>query len=245
MTKKLKRILLTLSIFFLPNRLSFYLIRIFHPSLTSFRCGFSILWAQNLNFSGDVKIGSGNIFIVNSLLLCNANVGHFNRLKGLFDVFLKGDIGNFNTIINSNTTSLSKISLDVFSKITSRHRIDLSGNFFLGKNSIIAGMGSQIWSHSYGKINGERFRIDGDVKICDDCYIGSACIIVGPLFLGPDNSVGAGVVLSGEHDYSGCAIVTQKNRTFERALRNDVMLGDDGVFSAKDEKSEPTIHRRL
>lgn len=59
---------------------------------------------------------------------------------------------------------------------------------------MLAGADSQIWTHGFyfSKEGDKVVRIDGDVKIGHNCYIGARCIINGGVEIGDCITIGAG-----------------------------------------------------
>jgi acetyltransferase-like isoleucine patch superfamily enzyme len=76
--------------------------------------------------------------------------------------------------------------------ITSEHRFDCIGAITIGERSVVAGLGSQFWTHGAGS-TGEK-----TVKIGDDCYVGSAVRVAPGSEVGDDNVVAMGAVLAGD-----------------------------------------------
>jgi acetyltransferase-like isoleucine patch superfamily enzyme len=72
----------------------------------------------------------------------------------------------------------------------------------IGDFSIIAGVGSQIWTHGYvHEIEGAgRYRVDGEVRIGANVYVGSRCVVTAGVRIGNGTMVGAGATVSGNLD---------------------------------------------
>lgn len=85
--------------------------------------------------------------------------------------------------------------------ITSRHYIDCNGGCYIGDFSTVAGIRSQILTHS---IDIYHNRQDAKpVKIGQYCFVGTGCILL-PGSVLPDYSVlGAGSVLTKSYDVEG------------------------------------------
>lgn len=167
-----------------------------HPSA---HVGFSYIAAKDLNMGSGTSIGHLNWITVDKLDLSDgASVGHMNQIAGRIIAILNSEaaIGNRNIISRSrqNSSAPSLISLGVASKITAGHKVNLASNFSLGDYSIIAGCGSQIWTHGY--VHDEkgrgRYRIDGDVKIGNNVYVGSMCFFSMGVYVGDGVIIGGG-----------------------------------------------------
>jgi len=83
------------------------------------------------------------------------------------------------------------------SKITSSHRFDMMRSILIGCNTVIAGIATQFWTHGYvHKKNNSRYRVDGEIKIGDNVYIGSNSIINAGLMINNNITVGSNSVVS-------------------------------------------------
>jgi acetyltransferase-like isoleucine patch superfamily enzyme len=127
-----------------------------------------------------------------------ARIGHLNRLSGPFDLVLasNGAIGNFNTILRAKlgvAVGHAALEIGAWSKITSRHLIDVTKSITIGKYSVVAGNASQLWTHAYVHDTEGlgRYRIDGPVSIGDNVYIGSMS------FISLGVRIGNGVIVGG------------------------------------------------
>ena len=63
-------------------------------------------------------------------------------------------------------------------RITYDNFFDLTCSISFGKNSQVAGKGSQFWTHGYMHDNSgtERIRVDGEIIIGDNVYVGTRCV---------------------------------------------------------------------
>lgn len=61
--------------------------------------------------------------------------------------------------------------------IVQNHLFDLTCSVTIGENSVFAGAGSQVWTHSFILGSEKHVRIDGDVVIGKKCYIGARSVI--------------------------------------------------------------------
>jgi acetyltransferase-like isoleucine patch superfamily enzyme len=134
----------------------------------------------------------------------SSNINRSNIVSGPLSLWLDScaSIGNRNKVVRAPFPSVvcwgACFVLGEGSKITSDHLIDCTRTVRLGSNTIIAGSGSQIWSHGYiHDADGPgRYRIDGKVNIGNNVYLGSRCIINLGVNIAPACIIGAGAVIA-------------------------------------------------
>jgi len=118
------------------------------------------------------RIGWLSILNVEEFFMHKGKIGAFNFFTGPFSLMLEDQnrIGSFNYIrcgrwaVNFNQTS--KLHLKKEAKIENQHYFDVFGEITIGKQSIIAGVRSQFWTHG-------SFSREVNIVIGDNCYIGS------------------------------------------------------------------------
>ncbi len=133
----------------------------------------------------NARIGHFNLIKVNNLTMdTNAYIVNYNSIKGPIDIKLADTaaIGNRNKIYRAPfpiTYGVSILQLGLLSKITGNHRVDCTRSIIIGDYSTIAGHDSQLWTHAYynDKTGPGRFRVDGEIIIGHNVYIGSRSII--------------------------------------------------------------------
>ena len=175
-----------------------------HCIYKSSRVGFSWLWCDYIGLDEEVRIGHLNLVLVKKLLMRKKSYfGRLNVLKGPIDVVLqtRAQLGNANKILRGPigvTSGSAQIWLGELTKITVNHRVDCTQTVRIGAFSIIAGSGSQIWTHGYvHEVEGSgRYRIDGRIEIENNVYIGSACLISMGVRIGKGVIVGGGTSVS-------------------------------------------------
>lgn len=204
-----------LTLMFFPNFIITKYLKKQYPNLEYFKIGFSWLETDQIELSGTVEIGHFNFIKLKSLCLKNCSIGVGNLISGNIDAILHGNLGNFNTIRNSNKISVSQFETGIGSKITSHHYLDMCGNVRLGEYSLLAGRGTQIWTHSYGSFRSNRYRIDADIVIGDHTYIGSRAVLQAPLKIGSRVTVASGCCLTGKHTETDKLIVPPKSRSID------------------------------
>jgi acetyltransferase-like isoleucine patch superfamily enzyme len=160
--------------------------------------GYRLLFGYQISES---RIGFGTVLVVDRFVAEKIRLGLFNLFIGPMQVVIgEGtSIGNRNTIScgywvlrdqyrESNYTRTLELGERVL--ITSSHYFDIAGTFKLGKDSWIAGIGSQFWTHGAGVH--ER-----DVWIGENCYVGSAVRFAPGARIGNDVLVAMGSVVTG------------------------------------------------
>ena len=199
-------------VFISPSFLSVLLLRASgHKVGKKVKIGFSFIKAKQITLGDNVKIGHLNLILNTSIILNNdAYIGYLNVLKGPFSLELdiKAAIGNKNYITRSNlgiTYGESDLILGELTKITTGHHIDLTQSISFGKFSILAGIRSQMWTHGYYHANTgkDRIRIDGQIQIGDNVYIGSGCIFNPGVKVANAIHIGGGSVVSKDLEKPG------------------------------------------
>jgi len=171
------KILLALLISILPmNLLRVLGYRLLGYNLRGSKIGFGTILAISHADLEDCRIGLLNLFVgpMSITVRKGAAIGHAN-------IFSCG----FWTIKKENTklNYLRSLVIETDALITSNHNFDLAGSFYLGARSWIAGIGSQFWTHGAGVL-------DRDIRIGDDCYLGSA------VRFAPGSSIGDHVIVA-------------------------------------------------
>ena len=139
-------------------------------------------------------LGFGTLIAVDDAQIGTCKIGWFNLFSGPMSLTIKegASIEHRNTFSCGYWTTRAEYSEANYTRrleigentlITSQHYIDVAGAFTLEKGSWIAGMGSQFWTHGAG-------IIDRNIKIGEDCYIGSA------VRFAPGSSVGDNVLVA-------------------------------------------------
>ncbi|AUS05216.1 acyltransferase [Pseudotamlana carrageenivorans] len=199
------KLVLSLLVFFLPSFLGVWLLRAFGYKVgKKVKIGFSFIKADQIYFGDNVKIGHFNLLLNKSLMLeREAKIGYLNILKGPFELVLKKSaaIGNKNYITRGElgvTYGESVLKLGELTKITTGHHLDLTQSVIFGDFSILAGIRSQIWTHGYyhADTGSGRVRIDGQIQIGDNVYIGSGSIFNPGVKVANAIHIGAGSVIS-------------------------------------------------
>jgi acetyltransferase-like isoleucine patch superfamily enzyme len=197
--------------FLLPSFICIFILKIFGVKIgKNVKIGFSFITSK-ISFQDNVKIGHFNLIINNVINLeKNTSIGYLNILKGPFKLCLKhnSSIGNknyFTRAIKGVTYGVSKLTLGNLTKITTSHHIDLTKSVIIGNNSILAGINTQLWTHGYYHANegAGRIRIDGEIHIGNNVYVGSRCIFNPGVLVKDAIHIGAGSIVSKNLNKSG------------------------------------------
>jgi acetyltransferase-like isoleucine patch superfamily enzyme len=249
--RKVKSIFCAFILFLFPTRLVFWLVNLFGHKLSSgARVGFSFVFISGkLSMNKHTRIGHLNIVRIDNLSMAPGSyIGKLNSIKGPFDIILKerGAIGNGNKIDRAPLgVSYGKavLQLGLLSKLTANHRLDLMRSVVFGDYTTLAGHDSQIWTHSYyhDEEGAGRFRVDGEVIVGDNVYIGSRCILTPGVSIVSKITVGANSCVSKSLTEVG-TYVNSSLRFFEKKSQADLK---DGFQKVTDfEVCEEVFERR-
>ena len=158
---------------------------------------FTLIIADEIIISEGVKIGAFNLIICKSLQLGKCSkIGNFNFIKGRFsvDMGVNAKIGNFNRISCSSKVEYHpvKFKMGDSAHVVSNHLFDMTDNVTLGSHTVIAGAGTQFWTHSYYITEeGKEIRVDAPVSVGRRCYVGARCVILSGVDICDGVTVGA------------------------------------------------------
>jgi acetyltransferase-like isoleucine patch superfamily enzyme len=170
----------------MPKILKPFILNIFgHNVDFSAKISCSFIYSSKIKMSKNSKIGFFNVIYKTKIEMhANSYIGRMNVINGPFTLLLKekAAVGKNNKIGRGSlgvSYGESILQLGILAKITVNHHLDLTRTITFGDFSILAGVGSQIWTHGYVHApNGPgRYRIDGEVHIGDNVYIGSKVLI--------------------------------------------------------------------
>lgn len=150
------------------------------------RVGLSILLARQVGMDEGAVVG--HLSFINQIdhlrMERHSKIGRSNWITG----------ANAESRMFSSSDRTCELVLGEHARITGRHHIDCTGGVYIGRFTTIAGVSSQILTHSV--VVSESRQVAGPVRIGDYCFVGTGCIILMGATL-PDCSVlGAGAVLS-------------------------------------------------
>lgn len=212
----------------LPSKLAIFCLKFLgHKVHWNAKIGLSIIYVNELNLGSKSRIGHFNFLKINKIDLCEAAyIGKLNIIKGPFSLNFKkrAALGNLNTVVRAPigvTYGNSQLSLGELTKITSRHYIDLTRTIEIGDFSILAGAGSQVWTHGYihAQEGAYRVRVDGEISIGNNVYIGSQCVINAGIKINNSITVGSNSTISKNLIESGM-YVGQKLRFLEKTIKD-------------------------
>ena len=188
------------------------------------KIGFSFIIADNINLKQNSLIGHFNFIKVNNLIMENkSQISRFNLIKGPIFLMMKkaSNIKQFNKITRAGfpiTNGISKFLIGENSILGMNTFFDLTDSIFIDKNCVFAGIGTQLWTHGYYHFeNGKRVRIEGEICIGENNYIGSRCTIMPGVSTANNISVGANSVISKSLEKDG-AYVNQGLRFLGKIL---------------------------
>lgn len=153
----------------------------------SSKIGFSIVSAAKVKIGKEARIG--HLTVCRDLCMLElddyAQIGNLN--------WITGDGGNPLTRHKSNCLSYPSLKLGTHSSITNRHYIDCSDSLIIGSFSTIAGVKSQLLTHSIDiELNIQKAC---SIIIGDYCFIGTGCIILSGSLLPSYSVLAAGSLL--------------------------------------------------
>ncbi len=93
--------------------------------------------------------------------------------------------------------------------ITNGHHFDVAGKIQIGKDSVIAGISSQFWTHG----NGVQ---DHDIAIGNNCYVGTSSIFCPGAQIADKTLVGAGTVITKVFEEQDVLIVGSQGQIKQR-----------------------------
>ncbi len=154
------------------------------------------------------RIGFGTLIRVASFTAeDHVRIGRYNRFKGPMSAVIRAGarIGGNNTFHCGRWSDGAlhpgkyqrTLSIGSRAIITSSHYFDCIGSLIIGDRTVVAGRGSQFWTHGAGA--GDR-----SVEIGGNCYVGSAVRIAPGCKIGNDNIIAMGSVVAG--DLSGVTL---------------------------------------
>ena len=233
--------IVTALICMLPSILAVQLLRLIGHSVgRKVKIGLSIVYADIIYLQDFSRIGHLNFICCDGLDIAeSAYIGRGNIIYGSFWVILHklAAIGNNNKIIRGpkNTVSATKSSINLgeLSKVTTNHRIDMSRSVKFGKYTTLAGAKSEIWTHGYfhDREGPGRYRIDGEVILGDNIYIGSSSIIVAGVKIASGAHVGPGASITKNITSEGIYLSPMPIKISSEVLSSDHLTRDETIKS--------------
>jgi hypothetical protein len=136
----------------------------------------------------DAYIGLSWIYPDKLILHEKSKIGHLNICKNidLIELNIHGSIGSLNLITGFPLKSIKHFSTEYDRKpqlilkehaaITNRHYIDCTNKVIIGKFTTVAGIRSQLLTHSVNI--GTSRQESSIIEIGDYCFVGTSCVIL-------------------------------------------------------------------
>jgi acetyltransferase-like isoleucine patch superfamily enzyme len=163
------------------------------------RIGLTLIDAQEVDLGDETEIGHFNLILRVGRLQTGrrARIGFLNVVRGGEKVRL----GAFSTVMRFNvlnaipdhdctTAPVSEFDLGDGAIIVSGHRIDFTDRVHLGRNVIVGGRNSSLWTHNRQET--------APITVEDFCYLGSEVRLAPGARLAPECILALGAVLVGE-----------------------------------------------
>jgi acetyltransferase-like isoleucine patch superfamily enzyme len=163
------------------------------------RVGVSLLDVDGLELGAGARIGHGNLLFHTRRVALgdNAEIGFCNVMRGGNAI----ELGSFATVLRFNVLNSipdndaegptdPRLSLGAGAYVVSGHRLDFTDRISIGKNAIVAGRNSSLWTH-----NRQATR---PIEIGDFCYLGSEVRVAPGASVGDWSIVAMGAVLTGK-----------------------------------------------
>lgn len=220
------KILTTLSILFFPNFITKVLLNLLgHKIHATAYIGFSVIQCRKIYMDTHARIGHLNLIQINKLLMReNAYIKSMNRIRGDLSVMMgkEAAIANDNSISRASspvTFGNGTLKLGRMGTIVSKHRLDITRSITIGDFTTIGGLGTQFWTHGYyhGSVGKDRIRIDGEIIVGNNVYVGSSCTFNPGVKVADAISIGSNVCVSRSLKKSGM-YVAQPLRYIEKNI---------------------------
>jgi carbonic anhydrase/acetyltransferase-like protein (isoleucine patch superfamily) len=171
------------------------------------RIGLVLLDAQEVDLGDGTEIGHLNLVTRVGRLATGKSVriGTLNIIRGGESVRL----GDYAEVMRLNvlnaipdhdctTSPTSRLEIGAGAVVVSGHRIDFTDRVTIGRNVIIGGRNSSLWTHNRQQT--------APIEIGDFCYLGSEVRLAPGARLAERSILGLGSVLAGAIDTPGCLV---------------------------------------
>lgn len=176
-----------ISLFFPPSKLKNKILNLF----------------PNKMIASSAYIGFSYINVNHFIVEDNVRVKHLIRMNGVDYIHLQEGsyIGNHNTFYcDAMFGDRGRFILGRTSELVRQNSVDLTSNITIGDNVVIGGFGTQLWTHGFDV---QRNRIQGEIVIGDNVYIGSSSIFNLGVSVCSNVSIGSSSVVSKSITESG------------------------------------------
>jgi serine acetyltransferase len=195
----------TICLFF-PKFIKPFLLNLLGHSVHSkAKIGWSLLLVPKLVIEKDAWIGNFNVIKLKHLFLAEkAFIKKFNRIMApSMEILIdsNGSIGNRNRISRSDApVSYGKATLKIgiWGQIVHGCLLDCTRSIYIGNYTTIGGSDTQFWTHGYyhGNEGIERIRIDGEIFIGNNVYVGTRCTFMPGVKVADAIHIGANCCIS-------------------------------------------------
>lgn len=167
-----------------PSWLLIYMLRMLgHKISSGSKIGFSVLFVDEIVLDGNARIGNFNLINCSAVgMKDKSRIGNLNKIVGNISISLQQNatIGNRNSIYRNNHLKIYtqvRFSLGVWGEVVHNASLDCTRSIAIGNYTTIGGSGTQFWTHGYyhGREGVERIRVDGEINIGNNVYVGSRC----------------------------------------------------------------------
>lgn len=162
------------------------------------RIGMSLILCDKVSLEEGVSIGNFNVIsnTRNLVMKTGSCLGSGNIIKNLNTLTIGqgARIGNRNHFSREPILCRSgNFTLGRNSMITARHLFDVTEDISIGRGTVIAGNGTQFWTHGFDIC---RNGIVAPIRIRNNCYFGSSCLVNLGVTMESDNQIAFGTVVS-------------------------------------------------
>lgn len=165
----------------------------------SVRIGLTLLDAREAVLDEGVRIGHLNLLLrVGRLeMRRNSHIGALNVIRGgervllgAYSTVMRFNVLNAITDHDCTTSPVSRLQLGAGAIVVSGHRIDFTDRVTIGRNVIIGGRNSSLWTHNRQET--------APITVGDFCYLGSEVRLAPGARLADECILALGAVLAGE-----------------------------------------------
>ena len=201
----MKKNLIAIACFILPTFICRYLLWMFriktHVIGKGTRIGFSFVLCDEMKLGTNVKIGHLNFIHIKRLDLGKSTkILHLNVIKGPISVcFVDGAWIHSQNKISGPVLDFEREQAFVLGKdsiVMMKCLFDITSSIKIGKNTTIGGAGVQMWTHAFYVGRKKRARVDGGIRIGDNCYIGAYAVVCSGCSIADSTSIGANATVS-------------------------------------------------
>ena len=188
------------------------------------RIGISLLDAQQVDLAEGTEVGHFNLILRVGRLEAapHARIGFGNIIRGGERVSL----GAYSTVMRFNvlnaipdhdctTQPVSILELGAGAIIVSGHRVDFTDRVRIGRNVIVGGRNSSLWTHNRQET--------GPITIEDFCYLGSEIRIAPGAHLPSECILALGSVLAGEIEKPRSLVAGAPAKTIRALSEEDLV----------------------